>query len=77
MKSYIDKHNLRVFFWMKMAIVSNHKTSANKFNDQFSNASKKLLENMGGTNNKFQHYFRNRNEHNLLVKEADPGEVNK
>ena len=43
----------------------------------FTNVAKKLLENMGETNNKFQDYLKNPNEHNLFMKETDPEEVNK
>ena len=42
----------------------------------FSNA-KKLLKNMGETNNQFQDHLKNPKEHNLFMKETNPEEVNK
>ena len=55
MKSYIDQNKLRNIFLDENGTgVYNHKTIENKFNDYFTNVTKRLLENMGETSNKFQ-----------------------
>ena len=55
MKSYIEQNNLKNIFLDKNGTVAcNHKTIENNFNDYFTDVAKRLLENMGERNNKFQ-----------------------
>ena len=66
-----------IFLDETVTVVSSHNTFANKFNDSFTNVGKKLLENMGETNSKFQDCLKNPNQRNLFMKGTYPEEVNK
>ena len=48
---------------------------ANKFNNYFTNVAQEVVKKLRKTNNKFQDYLKNPNEHSVFLKEAEPGGV--
>ena len=42
---------------------------------KFINVAQSLLKDLGDTNNQFQDYLKNLNEHSLFLKETEPEEV--
>ena len=58
-------------------IISDNKKIANEFNNYYINVAQNFLKNLGETNNKFQDYLKNPNEHNMFLKETDLDEVYK
>ena len=42
---------------------------------KFINVAENLLKDLGDTNNQFQDYLKNLNEHSLFLKETEPEEV--
>ena len=42
---------------------------------KFINVAQNLLKDLGDTNNQFQDYLKNLNEHSLFLKETEPEEV--
>ena len=61
----------------KRLIISNKKTVANKFNDYFINVAQSLLKDLGESNNEFQDYLKNPNNHSFFLKEIDSEKVHK
>ena len=53
----------------------NQKTISNKFNQCFINTAKTLIENIGKSNNKFQDFLKNPNEHSFFINESTPEEI--
>ena len=53
-------------------ILTNQKTISNKFNQCFINTAKKLIENIGKSNNKFQDFLKNPNEHSFFINGSTP-----
>ena len=56
-------------------IITDQQVIANKFNKYYINVAQNLLKEMGETNNKFQDYLKNPNEHSFFLKETTPDEV--
>ena len=56
-------------------IITDQKKVANNFNKFYTNVAKKLLENLGKPNSKYQDYLKNPNEHSIYLTETDQGEV--
>ena len=56
-------------------ILTNQKTISNKFNQCFINTAKTLIENIGKSNNKFQDFLKNPNEHSFFINESTPEEI--
>ena len=48
---------------------------ANKFDNYFVNVCQNLLKGLGETNNQFQDYLKNPNEHSCFLRETTPSEV--
>ena len=57
-------------------ILTNQKTISNKFNQRFINTAKTLIENIGKSNNKFQDFLKNPNEHSFFINESTPACAN-
>ena len=47
----------------------------NKFTNYFVNVSQNLLKGLGETNNQFQDYLKNPNEHSFFLRETTPNAV--
>ena len=75
----ILQHNTKnsddIFLDINGHTVSNHKLAANKFNNYVINVAQNLLNDLGDTNNQFQDYLKNPNEHSFFLKETEPQEV--
>ena len=61
----------------KGEIITDSKKVSNKFNTYFNKVAQKLAEKIPKTNNKFQDYLKNPNEHSLYLTEVYPDEVHK
>ena len=56
-------------------MIADQKTVASKFKNYFANVAKNLLKDIGESNNKFQDFLKNPNEHSFSINETDPIEV--
>ena len=56
-------------------ILTNQETISNKFNQSFINTAKTLMDNIGKSNNKFQDFLKNPNEHSFFINESSPEEI--
>ena len=56
-------------------IITSQKTISNKFNQCFIITAKTLIQNIGKSNNKFQDFLKNQNEHNFIINESTPKEI--
>ena len=66
----------RALLPQKMALfLQTKKTNSNKFNQCFINTAKTLIENIGKSNNKFQDFLKNSNEHSFFINESTPEEI--
>ena len=69
----ILQHNKKksddIFLDINGQTVFNHKLVVNKFNNYFINVAQNLLKELGDTNNQFQDYLKNPNEHSFFLKE--------
>ena len=57
------------------AIITHQQVVVNKFNEYYINVAQNLLKEIGETNNEFQDYLKNPNEHCFFLKETTPDEV--
>ena len=55
--------------------MTNHKIAANGFNHDFIKVAQNLLKLLDDTNNQFQDYFKNPNEHSFFIKEAESYDI--
>ena len=74
----ILQHNKKksdnIFLDINGETVSNHMSVTNEFK-KFINVAQNLLKDLGDTNNQFQDYLKNLNEHSLFLKETEPEEA--
>ena len=58
-------------------ILTNQVIVSEQFNKYFVTVAQNLVDDAGETANKFQDYLKNLNEHSMLLKEVEPGEIKK
>ena len=56
-------------------IITDQKIVANKFNTFYTNIAQKLVDKIENSNNEFQDYLKNPNEHSIFLNETEPGEI--
>ena len=56
-------------------IITDPKQVANQFSNYFVAVAKKLTKKIGQTNNKYQDYLKNSNEHSLYLTEMEPYQI--
>ena len=70
-----NKENSEIYLDENGSIITNKKSTSNKFNKFYTNVAKNLLENLGERNTKYQDHLKNPNENTMYLYEIDPGEV--
>ena len=56
-------------------IITDPKQVVNQLNNYFVTVAEKLAKKIGQTNNKYQHYLKNPNEHSRYLTEIEPDEI--
>ena len=64
-----NKHFEEIFLSEDGKMITDQKTVASKFNNYFVNVAKNLIKDIRKSNNKFQDYLKNTNEHSFLYQQ--------